>query len=161
MARKKKNTIENEITLKNATFEQIKDAYNQARNVERQNLVKALENYGFIDVIDKQGSASYKGGKSGFEEKYNLINWKWIECSKDGFNYIISFQAFDQDTNTFDRHVLFDRIGVYKYKGEYNAYDAFYTMENANIDLPLDDKKIQKLIDFMENLYYQNTTSNL
>lgn len=156
MSRKKENTIENEITLKDATFEQIKDAYNQARNVEGQNLVKALKNYGFIDVCASQGSSNYKGGtknrKSGFEEKYNLINWKWIDCSKNGFNYFISFQTFDQDIKTQNRHVLFDRIGVYKYKGEYNPDDAFFTMKNSNIDLPLDDEKIQKLIEFMENL---------
>ena len=145
-------TKKEENTREETFFELIKDAYNQARNVERQNLVKALENYGFIDVIDKQGSASYKGGKSGFEEKYNLINWKWIDCSKNGFNYFISFQTFDQDIKTQNRHVLFDRIGVYKYKGEYNPDDAFFTMKNSNIDLPLDDEKIQKLIEFMENL---------
>ena len=145
-------TKKEENTREETFFELIKDAYNQARNVEGQNLVKALKNYGFIDVIDKQGSASYKGGKSGFEEKYNLINWKWIDCSKNGFNYFISFQTFDQDIKTQNRHVLFDRIGVYKYKGEYNPDDAFFTMKNSNIDLPLDDEKIQKLIEFMENL---------
>ena len=149
-------TKKEENTREETFFELIKDAYNQARNVEGQNLVKALKNYGFIDVCASQGSSNYKGGtknrKSGFEEKYNLINWKWIDCSKNGFNYFISFQTFEQDIKTQNRHVLFDRIGVYKYKGEYNPDDAFFTMKNSNIDLPLDDEKIQKLIEFMENL---------
>ncbi|MGN0669860.1 MAG: hypothetical protein ACI4JZ_04860 [Oscillospiraceae bacterium] len=153
MARKKENTIENEITLKNATFEQIKDAYNQARKKERDKLVNALSDKGFKVV--KGGSAG-KGRPDytnhGTINQYDLSNWKWVACSKDGFNYFISFQAFDKDVKSKNRHVLFDRIGVYKYKGKYNAYDAFYTMENANIDLPLDDKKIQELVEFMENL---------
>ncbi len=178
-------------------FNNVKNAYAELRELERQKLAGALSGKGYIVV--KGGSAG-KGRPDytnhGTINQYDLSNWKWVACSKEGFHYTISFQTFDKDVKSLNCHALFDRIGVYKYvwssledmkknyeqatdiinkkenpeyedlikydiKKKYNPDDAFYTMENANIDLPLDDKKIQKLIEFMENLYYQNTTSNL
>ncbi len=140
------------------TFEQIKNAYNEAREAQRGELIEALNEKGFRNLKGKEISKSGGKGKKDYTNKntinqFDLSNWKWVSCSKDGFNYFISLQAFDQDIKSKNRHVLFDRIGVYKYKGKYNAYDAFYTMENTNIDLPLNEEKIEKLVKFMETLY--------
>ena len=78
-----------------------------------------------------------------------MSNWKYITAQKDGKQVFISLQAFDQDKNSRNHHVLDDRLGVYAYE-VYSPEDAFSKMITTDIDLPMDEAKfaeLDKLID--------------
>lgn len=133
-------------------FKAVKELYNLAREEERIKITKYLDANGYkTSLSTKAGKGKEKytsGGK--IEPPYNLLNWKYVEAEKNGINYFISLQAFDVDPNSNNHHVLFDRIGVYKYKGKYNASDAFNCMKITSIELPLSDIDLQKLQDILE-----------
>lgn len=78
-------------------------------------------------------------------EEYDLSNLKWVSVKRNNVYFFISLQAFDRDLRTGNLHVLMDRIGVYAYVGNYSSIDAQTKMMITNIELPLDDKKLNEL----------------
>lgn len=142
------------------TFEEVKNLYTEMRDKERKKLVTFLKENGF-EVVDGpragRGRTDYTA-KHTFVEPYDLSNWKYVECYKDGYEYFLSLQAFDTDPGSQNHHVLMDRIGLYKYigvsladrKNKYVAKDAFETMKISDVDLPLNEEKLKKLLQFME-----------
>lgn len=132
------------------SFDDIKREYVQAREKERKDIIEYLEKAGFT-VMNKRGGK----GKTNYTSNhtlqlpYDLSNWKWIETKKDGVFYFISFQAFDQDTSSGNYHVLMDRLGIYRYV-TYNAKEAFETMTVTDIDLPMDEDKYERLLEYLQ-----------
>ncbi len=142
-------------------FNKAKAAYVQAREDERRRLIDFLAHNGFeVTKRGGTGRADYTNyGK--LDKPYDLTNWKFIDAFKDGILYFISFQAFDHDPHSGNRHALMDRIGVYRYecpsfakrndKKYYKADDAFRLMKTSSYDLPLNEEDMQGLIDWMVN----------
>lgn len=130
-------------------FIEIKAKYVELRSIERNNIIKFLEINGYT-IINRRGGKGSKGYTSNntLRVPYDLSNWKWIEVEKEGVYFIISFQAFDMDATSGNYHVLMDRLGVYKYT-KYNAKEAFEDMIITDIDLPMNDEKMYKLLEYL------------
>lgn len=131
-------------------FIDIKEKYAEARNDERNNIIQFLKANGYT-IISETGGKGCKNytSKSTLKIPYDLSNWKWIETEKDNMCYLISFQAFDVDSSSGNHHVLMDRLGVYKYT-KYNSKEAFENMVVTDIDLPMDDEKLLKLLEYLQ-----------
>ena len=153
--------------MEGSNFKEIKAAYKEARLAERKKLAKFLKENGF-EVKGKKENACLGRpdyGRTHLEKLYDNTNWMWIEaCKDDALYYVISFQAFDQDPGSKNRHVLMDRIGIYKYEcdsfeaeqddktSKYNADDAFHHMRTSPYDLPLSAEDMRGLVDWMGEL---------
>lgn len=65
---------------------------------------------------------------------------------KAGKKLLLSLQAFEQDPYSKNYHVLMDRIGIYIYfPNSRNTADAIDRMLITDIDLPIDEEKLEKL----------------
>lgn len=122
-------------------FELIKQVYTESREVERLKIANYFEKRGF--KVKKRGSAG-KGVKkyiSGgqLNKHFDLSNWKWIEITKDGREFLVSLQPPDKDPNSGNHHVLMDRIGVCSNKH----------WKITNIDLPMDEKSLDDLVEII------------
>ncbi len=133
------------------TFNEIKQKYSECRDLQRKLIINHLKNKGFEVLNEKggKGKTNYTSSNK-LEIPYDLSNWKWIDVKKENINYLISLQAFDKDYNTGNYHVLMDRLGVYTYE-KYDAEKAFQNMVTLEIDLPIDDEKLNKLVLFLEH----------
>ncbi|MDD7334650.1 MAG: hypothetical protein SOV61_00360 [Lachnospiraceae bacterium] len=135
-------------------FLEVRSQYNKLREEERNKISKYLRNHDDFKnatVKAKRGSYKYKSGKR-LEIEYDLSNWLWIDITINDVNFLISLQTFDQDPNTGNFHVLVDRIGIYAYGGDYSADDAHKNMMITNIELPIDDNKLEKLANIVKDL---------
>ncbi|WP_295080538.1 hypothetical protein [Ruminococcus sp.] len=132
--------------LEERTFEEIKTEYVNAREKERKKIADYLKDNGYSVVGETggKGRTNYKSGKNCIKP-YDLSNWKWVEASKDGFNYFISLQAFDRDPGSGNYHALMDRIGICAYTGEYKEAHIASSMKISDIDLPLSETDLIKL----------------
>ncbi|WP_019229965.1 hypothetical protein [Sedimentibacter sp. B4] len=122
-------------------FELIKQVYTESREGERLKIVDYLEKCGY--KVKKRGLAG-KGVKkyiSGGQliKPFDLTNWKWIEITKDGREFLVSLQPPDKDPSSGNHHVLMDRIGVYS-NGHWIITD---------IDLPMDEKSLNALVEII------------
>ena len=63
---------------------------------------------------------------------------------------MVSLQSFDRDPNTGNYHVLMDRIGIFVCHGERSFRESYRLMEALDMDLPMDDEKITKLVAILE-----------
>jgi len=135
-------------------FLEIKQEYNELRSLQRNEIIKYLEENNF--KVKKRGKSGrgdkYYTSGGRFGTSYDLSNWKWIDASSNGKNFIISLQCFDVDPNSYNHHVLMDRIGVYMYE-KYNSYEAYTKMEVTEIDLPMDDIKKRQLMKILECMF--------
>ena len=131
-------------------FNEIKTEYENCREMERRAIRDHLVDRGFIVAkSSRAGKGVTNYTSSGRIKPYDLSNWKYITAQKDGKQVFISLQAFDQDKNSRNHHVLDDRLGVYAYE-VYSPEDAFSKMITTDIDLPMDEAKfaeLDKLID--------------
>lgn len=142
----------------------VKNAYTQIRLKEKEKLRLFLKENGFEVRQKNAGHGRSDYGRTHLEKLYDNTNWMWIEACRDNALYIISFQAFDQDPGSKNRHALMDRIGVYKYEcdsfeaekkkktSKYNADDAFERMQTSAYDLPLSAEDMRGLVDWMGEL---------
>ena len=132
-------------------FIRIREQYNDLREQQRKEIAAYLKDNNFVvkDGRSGRGKKEYTSGNR-FITPYDLSNWKWIDCSLDDRNFIISLQCFDVDPNTYNHHVLMDRIGIYAYK-KYNSYDAYTKMIPTEIDLPMDDDKLNRLLNLLKD----------
>lgn len=139
------------------TFQSAKDIYTHLREDERIKIVNYLISNGY-DVVSGskagKGIKNYTSGKR-MHPPYDLSNWKYIEAYKDNFLFFISLQAFDVDPISNNHHILMDRLGIYKYPGcdledrkkNYFAYDALTKMTVTDIELPMNDYKLKRLLE--------------
>jgi hypothetical protein len=81
-----------------------------------------------------------------------LSNWKWIEAIKGENKFFVSLQAFDKDSNSQNYHVLMDRIGIFIFPKNCKKPDYLNLMQTTSLDLPLDEKDLEALIDFMDKM---------
>jgi len=133
-------------------FDEIKNEYVAAREQERLKIVEFCKKNGY----DTEKSSSAGKGKNNYTSggkiaEYDLRNWKYAEVSKDSYNYFISLQAFDNDPNSHNHHVLMDRIGICAYSGDYDAEYVFNNMTVTDIDLPLTEEKLTKLEQYLKD----------
>ncbi|MBQ9120073.1 MAG: hypothetical protein IJY09_08500 [Lachnospiraceae bacterium] len=129
-------------------FNEARDAYVNARSEERMKIIKFLEQKGF-EILKKNGGsgrANYKG--SHMETPHNLRNWKWIEAQCGENYYFISLQVFEQDYKSKNRHILMDRLGVYKHM-EYDPEAIFESMQITEIELPMTEEKLENLLTYL------------
>ena len=130
-------------------FNEIKLAYYKARKEEwailRRYLKEKLKQYD-IKVIMSGGKGDSRYNSNGkLKVNYNLTNWRWIEIVSDNVTIFVSFQPFDIDEDTDNKHALMDRIGVSWYIGEYNSSAVYKNMIITDFELPLDNANRQKL----------------
>lgn len=131
----------------NDEFMQIRQRYKELRLEQREIIIEYLEKAGFA-VSGKNGGRGIRDYTSGrrFQIPYDLSNWLWIHVEKDGRKAMISLQSFDQDPNSKNYHVLMDRIGIFLYDGTASPCKSYEKMEAQDIDLPMDEEKLRKLI---------------
>lgn len=135
-------------------FNEIKRMYETCREEESKAIRLHLAQRGFgVSMNSRAGKGLETYTSSGRIKAYDLRNWKWIiASSKNGKELFISLQAFDQDNNSHNHHVLFDRLGIYVYDEKYNAEEAFKKMVTTNIDLPMDASKFSELDALIDTL---------
>ncbi|MDR2672265.1 MAG: hypothetical protein LBC35_03045 [Coriobacteriales bacterium] len=142
-------------------FNVAKAAYIKARSHERDKIISKLLERGWTVMnmlFTKElanpyspkagrGLANYTSG--GRMEPFDLSNWMWVNVRRDGCNYSVSLNADEIDPDTGHGHVLFDRLALSNYDtGDYVI---------SNIDLPLDDDKLEELVDVLD--YFVDTLS--
>ena len=134
----------------NDEFMQIRQRYKELRLEQRKIIIEHLEKAGFT-VQGKNGGRGIRDYTSGrrFQIPYDLSNWLWINVEKYGRMALISLQSFDQDPNSKNYHVLMDRIGIFIYNGDTSPCKSYEKMEAQDIDLPMDEKKLGKLIEVL------------
>lgn len=131
-------------------FGGVMEAYEECRAEQRKIIRDYLKNNAGFRVTSRggQGKPGYGVRKKGptFSVGYDLRKWKYIDCEKEGKRFLISLQAFDRDPRNHNYHVLRDRIGIYIYAHESNkTSDAIKRMLATNIDLPMDESKLETL----------------
>lgn len=128
-------------------FSEKKNIYNKARTEERNKISRFFRTQDDFELENPAARSGVKHYNSGgrMMEKYDLSNWKWVCVKRNDVHSLISLQTFDRDPRTGNFHILMDRIGVYAYVGNYSSIDAQTKMMMTNIELPLDDKKLNEL----------------
>lgn len=152
-------------------FEEIKKLYNNARNRERQKIVKKLVESQF-NATGHQGTWNYTS-RGKIKPSYNLGMWKWIVARRGDITAVISLQTLEQDSKTKNIHVLFDRISIDVFednerkilseksdsyfqsvKSRYNVENEFDSEFVGNtityLELPLGDDDLEDLINIIE-----------
>lgn len=136
-------------------FTEIRDQYNELRRKERNIIVNYLRNHVFFKnkakINARNGSQKYNSGQR-LKTKYDLRNWLWIDLAINDVNFLLSLQTFDYDPKTGNLHVLMDRIGIYVYGDNYSAVDARENMMITNIELPLNENKLEELANIINKL---------
>lgn len=128
-------------------FREARKNYNEARTKERKLIKTFLKENGY--KVTTRGGKGFEQYKGRMATEFDLSNWKWINAKKGDFSYRIYLQAFDKNEKNGNHYVLMDRLAVYKYK-KYNGNKAFRGMVITEIDLPMDDAKLKKLLDFLQ-----------
>lgn len=133
---------------------EIKNKYNEARGDERNNISHFFSMQDDFETEKPAARAGVKKYTSGgrLMEEYDLSNWKWVCVKRKDVHFFISLQTFDRDPRTGNLHVLMDRIGIYAYVGNYSSIDAQTKMMMTNIELPMDDKKLNELGQILRDL---------
>lgn len=134
-----------------------------AREYEWKKLRKYLSDNNITIVNGRSGcgSQTYSSNRR-LNPPYDLSNWRWIDITlKNGGMAFISFQPFDKDNNTNNSHVLFDRIGISWYEKRKDNSNLEKQKETAmiinnmfitDIELPLDENKMNKICDIIKFL---------
>lgn len=138
------------------SFLEAKAYYYNLRRKQRDTISKYLRSDSYFKangakVFAKSGSIRYKSGGR-LEVAHSLTNWLWIEVELNGVNFFLSLQAFDRDPRTGNVHVLMDRIGIYAYGENYSAIDAQQKMMITDIELPVDETKLENLANIIKKL---------
>lgn len=160
-------------------FKEIKKLYNDARNRESQKIVERLRKEGF-KAKGSRGAPNYKSqGK--MDSAYDLGIWKWIVAEKEGITAVINLQTLEQDSNTKNIHVLFDRISIDVFKDNegnilsvsndlyFQSVKSRYKVENefdpgffekaiTGLELPLGDDDLESLVDIIKEKIKKITT---
>ena len=144
------------------TFNEAKQTYMDLRSIDRLNIAHFLQDNGFS--VSCNGGMGYRHYVNNQQIKeYDLSTWKYVEAIKNGKLYYISLQCFDcnYDKNhiSYNYHTLIDRIGISVYAAkdyenkEQNKYpNAIDDMHNTGIDLPMNEEKLNDLLEFINKL---------
>lgn len=108
------------------------------------------------------GNSNYtSGGK--LKKDYDLSNHKYIETRYKGQYVFISLQSFDIDPCTKNLHILYDRIGIMfeednitKTEENVEVSNAFIKMKTTDWELPLSNKDLNDLIDYIVKHFENN-----
>lgn len=137
-------------------FVSMRTAYNNCREEEKNKIIQRLRQEGYATISYSKGKGVLNYTANGkLQKEYDLSLWKWIEIQKDGICFFISLQAFDNNNAGGNKLVLFDRLGIYgPYKcGEYNSARCFNEMDVTEIELPMNEDKLNELVDLLRNKY--------
>ncbi len=131
-------------------FVEVKKDYEKCRAAQRIIFMDYLEKKAGFNIVRGGGKGRTDYGirkkTQGFSIGYDLANWKYIDCEKAGVRLLVSLQTFDRDPRNNDYHVLMDRIGIYIYaQGSNETSDAIERMLATNIDLPMNETKLEML----------------
>ena len=161
-------------------FLNIKKKYNTLRENERKKIIDSLaskiDKDGNHLFTKKDGTKYFKknlycggSGKHNYtsnrklEKKYDLSNHKYIETKYKGQYVFISLQSFDIDPCTKNIHILYDRIGIMfeednitKTKENVEVSNAFIKMKTTDWELPLSNKDLNDMIDYIINHFENN-----
>jgi len=130
-------------------FNEVRKQYFEAREQEWLKLRDYLTNN--LDVYDAQipkqkGFGCKKYTSQGMlNTPYDLTNWRWVEIKTDAITIFVSFQPFDEDVNSGNKHALFDRIGISWYKGKDDAQTISNNMIITDVELPLSEEKLERI----------------
>jgi len=149
----KKEEVKN-LEKETEEFVQAKEKYAACRKAQLKLIIDYLEGIGFTVRPQKGGygvtTYGTRGKQPRFSIAYNLSNWMYIDVEKSGKSFMISLQPFDLDPNSRSKnyHVLMDRLGIYIYAPDNKSKrtaDAIVRMLTTDIDLPMDEAKLEKL----------------
>lgn len=145
--------------MEKMNFTDIKEAYVQNRREQWEQIRNYLAKQpGFTVPTTKRGGCGLRdyGGRGRlprFSTPYDLSDWQYIDVETEGMKYLISFQSFDLDPSSKEYHVLANRLGIYLYmQGRNKTSDAIHRMMVTQIDLPMDEKKLQELADTIKTI---------
>lgn len=143
-------------------FDDIKKVYTKRRTLERHKLTEALVEQGYkvmrMDLEEpaanpyhhKLGHGIKDYTSDGKMAEYDLQNWQWIAVEREGVHVTVSFQPSETDMNTGNTHTLFDRIG-FLYENKISGQSPIWLI--TNIDLPLNQEKMAKVIEKLDLFY--------
>lgn len=133
-------------------FNDARNAYRECRETERLQIARHMVEKGFRASMRGDAGKGIENYTSGGRiEEYDLRNWMYVDAKGLDYNVFISLQAFDLDPNSYNRHTLMDRLGLYVYSN-YSAKDAYEQMITTNIDLPMDSAKFAELDRAIDNI---------
>lgn len=138
--------IKENTTSENTNYNKVRNQYIIERDKERKKIIRdVFESMGYkVKKGGNAGKGSSKYTSGGEMEEYDLSYWKWVDAEKDEKKCTIYMQSFDRDPNgERNYHVLLDRLSIQCGEGK---------IVRTNIDLPLNDEKIQRLKEMVENL---------
>ncbi len=101
-----------------SSFQQAKEAYRQARLVEREKIRNLLRSMNFKVVDGKragEGPEKYPNRSERITRQLDLRNWMWVEAKHKHYpsiQVLVTLQVLDWDPSTRNVHALFDRLGV-------------------------------------------------
>lgn len=145
-------------------FQTVRDEYTAMRWAQRQLIVEALLEAGFLPgtatpsadedsdtpVVLRRGGR----GKTNYTSRrtihpYDLSNWMWVEARRGNTTALISLQSQDIDPNSGNHHALLDRIGLQIYPSD-PLLVTEGSSERKNIstkfDLPLSPDDLHQLV---------------
>lgn len=138
--------IVEEFIEKNTNYNEVRKQYIEERKKERKKIIKyVFEDMGYkVKKFANAGHGSEKYTSGGQMKEFDLSYWMWVDAEKEGKKYSIYLQSFDRDPNgNQNYHVLLDRLFVQVDDGE---------IKRTDIDLPLDDEKINQLKEIIKQL---------
>lgn len=111
--KKKEERLKKRLEKMCEEFKDAKDKYNDSRNLQRREIVRALRDHGF-EASWGQGTWRYtsRGGINPPHPPHDLRMWKWIVARRDGITVFIKLQTLEQDKITKNIHALLDRISI-------------------------------------------------
>lgn len=132
-------------------FMEAKEIYTAMREFERKKIINYLREKGLkVSQSGGMGYPCYQNGKR-LQRNYDLSNWKWVSVIGENKKYFISLQAFDQDKNSKNYHVLMDRIGFCSYPKTDKDPDLYGMMQVTSLELPLDETDLDRLYNIILN----------
>lgn len=134
-------------------FNEIREAYINARAEERTTLVEVLTDNGFeVKNRGSAGSGIKNYGKAKLSPAHDLRHHKWIEAKRDGVSFLISLNPYEVDASTGNPHHLYDRIGVQAYLGDNTEAAIRTAMIITKWSLPFTEEIKRELLLFLEKL---------
>ena len=126
-------------------FTNAKEEYSKLRKEQAELIGSYLrEKVDSGTVIVKDSEIFHQNpGDSNEEEFAEKLEFHWIKVPKGRGGFIVSLQAYDQDTGSKNYHWLPDRIGIYRY--DEDPIGCININGTTAINLPMDDEKFERL----------------
>ena len=135
-------------------FVEARDAYRNARNMQRLLIVEALKSAGFeVKTRGNAGRGLLKYTSGGrLTPPFDLSNWMWVTGERDDVFVMVSLQVLDQDPKSMNVHALMDRVGVEVYRADdpVDENDPLFERATTELQLPLDSDSLATLVSLIE-----------